>query len=156
MPKSVLTSRYQLVDDNDKYLREERQQPNEPIITSQPVGTGSSSSTASTCSTNSTSTSPSGSRACPESGRICNYAICPNECLGDKDGFSDNLEYTGISTPKGKNAVSGWPCVVVGAISQTWVSTAERILRTTVGEWDTKQHTDAGLNNDGPAATTKL
>jgi hypothetical protein len=72
------------------------------------------------------------------------------------DGFSDNLDYTGIPTPKGQSTVSGWPCVVVGAIPQTWVSTAERILRTTAGEWDTKQHTDAGLNNDGPAATTKL
>jgi hypothetical protein len=72
------------------------------------------------------------------------------------DGFSDNLDYTGIPTPKGQSTVSGWPCVVVGAVCETWVSTAKRILRTTAGEWDTKQHTDAGLNNDGPAATTKL
>ena len=74
----------------------------------------------------------------------------------DRDGFADNIDYTGIPIPKGQSTVSGWPCVVVGAIPETWVSTAERILRTTAGEWDTKQHTDAGLNNDGPAATTKL
>jgi hypothetical protein len=88
-----------------------------------------------------------------EKGRTRNEDGCPV-----KDGFSDNLEYTGIPIPipKGKNAVGGWPCVVVGAVCETWVSTAERILRTTVGEWDTKQHTDAGLNNDGSATTNGL
>jgi hypothetical protein len=77
---------------------------------------------------------------------------------GDKDGFADNIDYTGIPipTPKRKDTISGWPCVVVGAICETWISTTERILRTTVGEWDTKQHIDAGFDNDGPAATTKL
>jgi hypothetical protein len=77
---------------------------------------------------------------------------------GDKDGFADNIDYTGIPipTPQRKDAVSGWPCVVVGAVCETWTSASERILRTTASEWDTKQHTDAGLNNDGPAATTKL
>jgi hypothetical protein len=79
----------------------------------------------------------------------------------DHDGFSDNLDYTGIPTPtnpstKGKDAVSGWPCVVVGAICEAGATASERILRTTASEWDTEQHTDAGLNNDGPAATTKL
>jgi hypothetical protein len=78
---------------------------------------------------------------------------CPNH-----DGFSDNLDYTGIPIPtsKGKNAVSGWPCVVVGAVCETWTTAAERVLGTTASEWDTKQHTDAGLNNDGPAATNGL
>jgi hypothetical protein len=99
-----------------------------------------------------------GNKRCPDSGLICNDRVCPNECLGDKDGFADNIDYTGIPipTPKRESAVSGWPCVVVGAVCETWVSTAERILRTTVGEWDTKQHIDAGRNNDEPAATTKL
>jgi hypothetical protein len=99
-----------------------------------------------------------GNKRCPESGRICHESVCPNECLGDKDGFADNIDYTGIPvpTPQRKDTISGWPCVVVGAVCETWVSTAERILRTTVGEWDTKQHTDAGLDNDGPASTTKL
>jgi hypothetical protein len=77
---------------------------------------------------------------------------------GDKDGFADNIDYTGIPipTPQRKDAVSGWPCVVIGAVCETWTTASERILRTTAGEWDTEQHTDAGLNNDGPAATTKL
>jgi hypothetical protein len=99
-----------------------------------------------------------GNKRCPESGRICNESVCPNECLGDKDGFSDNLDYTGIPIPnsKGKNSVSGWPCVVVGAICETWTTATERILRTTASGWDTKQHTDAGLNNDGSVATKGL
>jgi hypothetical protein len=77
---------------------------------------------------------------------------------GDKDGFADNINYTGIPgpTPQRKDTLVGWPCVVVGAFSETWTTAAERVLRTTASEWDTKQHNDAGLNNDGPAATTKL
>jgi hypothetical protein len=76
----------------------------------------------------------------------------------NNDGFSDNLDYTGIPipAPKRESKKLGWPCVVVGAVCETWVTTTERILRTTAGEWDTEQHTNAGLNNDGPAATTKL
>jgi hypothetical protein len=77
---------------------------------------------------------------------------------GDKDGFADNIDYTGIPipTPQRESAKRGWPCVVVGAIPETWTTASERILRTTAGEWDTEQRTDAGLDNDGPAATTKL
>jgi hypothetical protein len=99
-----------------------------------------------------------GNKRCPDSGLICNDRVCPDECLGDKDGFADNIDYTGIPYPstKGKDAVSGWPCVVVGAICETWTTATERILRTTASGWDTEQHTDAGLNNDGPAATKGL
>jgi hypothetical protein len=97
-----------------------------------------------------------GNKRCPDSGLICNDRVCPNECLGDHDGFSDNLDYTGIPYPKGKNAVSGWPCVVVGAICETWTSAAKHVLRTTASEWNTECNTNAGLNNDGPAATTGL
>jgi hypothetical protein len=76
----------------------------------------------------------------------------------DHDGFSDNLDYTGIPIPstKGKNAVSGWPCVVVGAICETGTSAAECVSGSEHSGRDTEQHTDAGLNNDGPAATNGL
>jgi hypothetical protein len=99
-----------------------------------------------------------GNKRCPDSGLICNDRVCPNECLGDKDGFADNIDYTGIPipTPKRESAKRGWPCVVVGAVCETWTTTAERVLRTTASEWDTKQHTNAGLDNDGPAATNRL
>ncbi len=75
---------------------------------------------------------------------------------GDKDGFADNIDYTGIPTPKGKGAISGWPCVVVGSVPQTWVSTTERISRSEHSAGHTEQHTDAGLNNDGPVTTNGL
>jgi hypothetical protein len=99
-----------------------------------------------------------GNKRCPDSGRICNERSCPNECLGDHDGFSDNLEYTGIPIPttKGKDAVRGWPCVVVGAIPEAWDSTAECVSGREHRAGNTECNTDAGLNNDGPAATTKL
>jgi hypothetical protein len=71
-----------------------------------------------------------GNKICPESGKACNERSCPNECLGDQDGFADNIDYTGIPipAPKGKGAVSGWPCVVVGAVCETWTSATERIF----------------------------
>jgi hypothetical protein len=97
-----------------------------------------------------------GNKRCPDSGLICNDRVCPNECLGDKDGFSDNLDYTGIPYPKGKNAVSGWPCVVVGAICEAWTTASECVSRSEHSAGNTERHTNAGLNNDGAAATTKL
>ncbi len=76
----------------------------------------------------------------------------------DKDGFSDNLEYTGIPIPPAKreSKVSGWPCVVVGAVCETWTTTAECVPGSEHSGRDTKQRIDAGLNNDGPVATNGL
>jgi hypothetical protein len=75
----------------------------------------------------------------------------------NNDGFADNIDYTGIPIPtQRKDAVRGWPCVVVGAIPETWTTTAEHVLRTTASEWNTECITNAGLNNDGPATTTRL
>jgi hypothetical protein len=76
----------------------------------------------------------------------------------DHDGFSDNLDYTGIPYPstKGKDAVSGWPCIVVGAIPETWDSAGKCVSGLEHSEGHTERNTDAGLNNDGPVATTKL
>jgi hypothetical protein len=47
----------------------------------------------------------------------------------NQDGFADNIDYTGIPTPKGKDAISGWPCVVVGVVCETWTTAAECIPR---------------------------
>jgi hypothetical protein len=67
----------------------------------------------------------------------CNCAD-PNACaeLGndpdgnstntDHDGFADNIDYTGIPIPtKGQSKKLGWPCVVVGAVCETWVDSSE-------------------------------
>jgi hypothetical protein len=72
-----------------------------------------------------------GNKLCPDSGRICNDRDCPNECLGDKDGFADNIDYTGIPVPttKREGAKRGWPCVVVGAICEAWSSATECVSR---------------------------
>jgi hypothetical protein len=169
--RPVLTTRYRPVDDNDKHVREECNESNKPNIASQPV----ESNFEHICPNNPILTcncadpnacaelgndpdSQHGNKRCPESGRICHESVCPNKCLGDKDGFSDNLDYTGIPIPtsKGKDSISGWPCVVVGAICEAWTTATKHVLRTTASEWNTKQHTDAGLNNDGSATTKGL
>jgi hypothetical protein len=74
----------------------------------------------------------------------------------NKDGFADNIDYTGIPTPKGQDSISGWPCVVVGAVRETWDSTAECVSRREHSAGHTQQHTDTGLDNDGPATTNGL
>jgi hypothetical protein len=77
---------------------------------------------------------------------------------GDKDGFADNIDYTGIPipAPKRQDTLVGWPCVVVGAFSETWTTAAERVPGSEHSAGHTEQRTDAGFDNDGPAATTKL
>ena len=76
----------------------------------------------------------------------------------DNDGFSDNLDYTGtpIPAPQRKDTLVGWPCVVVGAFSETWTTASECVPGLEHSEGHTERNTDAGLDNDGPAATTKL
>lgn len=97
---------------------------------------------------------------CPESGKLCSVIDCPDGCKGDKhadnDGFADNIDYIGNPYPstKGKDAVSGWPCVVVGGFCETGTSPAERILRTTASEWDTERDTNAGQGDDGTFIST--
>jgi hypothetical protein len=171
MPKSILTSRYQLVDDNDKHLREERQQSDQPCFACEPSKSDESkfdhicpNNPILTCNctdpkycaelgSDPDGASAEAERTGTEEGRARSKDGSPNQ-----DGFADNIDYTGIPipSPQRKDAVGGWPCVVVGAVCETWTSATERILRTTASEWDTKQHTDAGLNNDGPVTTTGL
>jgi hypothetical protein len=86
-----------------------------------------------------------GNKRCPDSGRICNDRVCPNECLGDKD-----------VTAKREGKVSGWPCVVVGAICKAWATATECVSRGKHSAGDTEQRIDARLNNDGLAATKGL
>ena len=47
------------------------------------------------------------------------------------DGFADNIDYTGIPVPatKREGAKRGWPCVIVGAVCETWVDASECISR---------------------------
>jgi hypothetical protein len=156
------------VDDNDKYVREECNQPNEsnfasksdqskfdhicpnnPILTCNCTDPKYCSELGSDPDGTSTQTEGTGT----EEGRTRSEDGSPAQ-----DGFADNINYTGIPIPttKGKNAVGGWPCVVVGAVCETWTTTTERILRTTASGWDTEQYIDAGLNNDGSIAPKGL
>jgi hypothetical protein len=153
MPQPILTSRYKPVDDNDKYLQKVGKQSDKPCV----ACVAPESNFSHICPNN-----PILTCNCTDPKYCAELGNDPDSQYRDpdpnNDGFSDNLDYTGIPipAPKRESKKLGWPCVVVGAVCETWVTTTERILRTTAGEWDTEQHTDAGLNNDGPAATTKL
>jgi len=154
MPQPILTSHHKLMDDNGKYVREERQQSDQSCV----ACVAPESSFEHICPNNPILTcNCADPKFCAELGNDPDRQY-RDSADTNQDGFADNIDYTGIPipAPKGKDAVGGWPCVVVGAVCETWTSATERILRTTASEWDTKQHTDAGLNNDGPVTTNRL
>ena len=174
MPRSVRESSVATLGDYIRHLQEVNQQPDQSCFACEPSKPDQSkfdhicpNNPILTCNCTDPKycaelgadpDSQHGNKRCPESGRICHESVCPNECLGDKDGFADNIDYTGIPvpTPKRESSKRGWPCVVVGAIPETWSDASECVPRGEHSAGHTEQHTDAGLNNDGPAATTKL
>jgi hypothetical protein len=137
--RPIRESNVSTLGDYIRHLQEVNQQPDQPNVASQPV----ESSFDHICPNNPILTcncadpnacaelgndpdNIDGNKRCPDSGLICNDRVCPNECLGDKDGFADNIDYTGIPIPtKGQSKKLGWPCVVVGAICETWVDSSE-------------------------------
>jgi hypothetical protein len=96
-----------------------------------------------------------GNKQCPDSGKICNERVCPSgTCNGD--GFADNLEYAhigGIPVPKPEIKHAGWPCVVVGAVCETWLDPAEFVSSNTFPTTTTGRDADAG-QCDGPYVST--
>jgi hypothetical protein len=171
MPQSILTSRYKPVDDNDKHLQEVGKQPDQPCFACEPSESGQTpydhicpNNPILTCNCadpkycaelgsdpDGTSTKTEGTRA--EEGRTRSEDGSPAQ-----DGFSDNINYTGIPvpTPKRESAKRGWPCVVVGAIPETWIDASKCISGSEHSAGHIEQHTDAGLNNDGPVTTNGL
>jgi hypothetical protein len=153
VPRPVRESNVATLGDYIRHLQEVDKQPDKPCFACEPV----ESSFEHICPNNPILTcNCTDPKFCAELGNDPDrqYRDVPD---ADHDGFSDNLDYTGIPIPtQRKDAVRSWPCVVVGAVCETWTTASERILRTTASEWDTEQHIDAGLNNDGLAATTKL
>jgi hypothetical protein len=159
MPRPVRESNVATLGDYIRHLQEVDKQPDQSNVASQSV----ESSFEHICPNNPiltcNCTDPkfcaeqpdnNGWIKCPDSGKLCSVIDCPDGCKGD------NLEYVGNPYPKRQDSVGGWPCVVVGAVCETWVDTSECISRGEHSAGHTEQHTDAGLDNDGPAATTKL
>jgi hypothetical protein len=136
-----------------RYVQEINKQPDQPCVACEPI----ESSFSHICPNNPILTcNCTDPKFCAELGSNPDNIVDGNN--GDNDGFADNIDYTGIPipTPKRQSKVSGWPCVVVGAVCETWVSSSECVPGSEHSAGHTEQHTDAGLNNDGPVATTKL
>jgi hypothetical protein len=148
--RSIRESNVATLGDYIRHLQEVNQQPNQSCVACEPIESNFDHICPNNPILTCNCTDP---KFCAELG---NDPDRQHRNVPEQDGFSDNLEYTGIPIPKGKNAVSGWPCVVVGAVCETWTTTTEHVLRTTASEWYTQCNTDAGLNNDGPAATNGL
>jgi hypothetical protein len=150
MPRSVRESNVSTLGDYIRHLQKVDKQSNQPNVANQPV----ESSFQHICPNNTILTcNCTDPKFCAELGSDPDRQYRDPE---DGDGFSDNLDYTGIPIPKRKNAIRGWPCVVVGAVPETWITASECVSRREHSAGHTEQHTDAGLNNDGSAATTKL
>jgi hypothetical protein len=138
-----------------RHLQEIDKQPDQSNVANQPIESGFQHICPNNPILTCNCTDP---KFCAELGNDPDRQYRDPDPDGNKDGFADNIDYTGIPipTPNGKSAISGWPCVVVGAFCETWNTAAERVPGSEHSAGHTEQCTDAGLNNDGPAATTKL
>ena len=151
--RPIRESNVATLGDYIRHLQEVDKQPNQPCVACEPA----ESSFEHICPNNPILTcNCTDPKFCAELGNDPDRQYRDPD--GNKDGFSDNLDYTGIPIPttKGKDTLIGWPCVVVGAFSETWTTAAERVPRSEHSAGNTEQHTDAGPDNDGPATTTKL
>jgi hypothetical protein len=149
---SIRDTNVATLGDYIRHLQEVNQQPDQPCVACEPI----ESSFEHICPNNPILTcNCTDPKFCAELGSDPDGNSADNN---KHDGFSDNLDYTGIPipTPKGQSKVSGWPCVVVGAICETWTTAAECVPRGEHSAGHTEQRTDARLNNDGLAATTKF
>jgi hypothetical protein len=146
---SIRDSDVATLGDYIRHLQEVDKQSNQPNVANQPI----ESSFEHICPNNPILTcNCTDPKYCAELGNDPDG----NSANTKHDGFSDNLDYTGIPAPQRKNTLVGWPCVVVGAFSETWNTAAECVSGSEHSAGHTEQRTDAGLDNDGPAATTKL
>jgi hypothetical protein len=155
MPRSVRESNVSTLGDYIRHLQEVGKQPDQSCFACEPSKSDQSKF----------------DHICPNNPILTCNCTDPKFCAelgadpdnngtenGNKDGFADNIDYTGIPvpTPKRESEERGWPCVVVGAICETWSDASKCVSRGEHSAGHTKQHTDAGLDNDGPVATTKL
>jgi hypothetical protein len=157
MPRPVRESSVATLGDYIRHLQKVDKQSDKPCVACEPLESSQSTY----------------DHICPNNPILTCNCTDPKYCaeLGDdpdhqyrdptdsnQDGFADNIDYTGIPipTPKRQDSVGGWPCVVVGAVCETWVSSSECVSGSEHSAGHIEQHIDAGLNNDGPAATTKL
>lgn len=154
MSGSVRSTSFWAMGNDARYVQEINQQPDKPCVACQPI----ESSFEHICPNNPILTcNCTDPKFCAELGNDPDrqYRDIPD---ADHDGFSDNLDYTGIPipAPKGKDAISGWPCVVVGAIPETGFTTSECVSGREHSAGHTERNTDARFNNDGSASTTGL
>jgi hypothetical protein len=150
--ESVRNPSVATLGDYIRHLQEVNEQPDQPNVANQPIESGFQHICPNNPILTCNCTDP---KYCAELGSDPDHqhGNIPNT---NHDGFSDNIDYTGIPTAKGKSKISGWTCVVVGFIRKAWATASKRVFRTTASKRNTKQRIDARLNNDGLAATTKL
>jgi hypothetical protein len=127
MPRPVREPNVATLGDYIRHLQEVNQQPDQSNVAGQPVESNFE-------------------HICPNNPILTCNCVDPKFCAelgndpdrqyrdpdnGDKDGFADNIDYTGIPipTPKRESAKRGWPCVVVGAVCETWVDASECVSR---------------------------
>lgn len=151
MPRPIRTTDVRSLGDYIRYLQEVDKQSDQSCVACEPIKSGfehlcpnnpiltcncANPNTCAELGSDPDGNFVDGNKICPKSGKICNDRVCPNECL-------DELEYAGNPYPKRKSAVSGWPCVVVGALPETGFTTGECVSECEHSAGDTERHTDA-------------
>jgi hypothetical protein len=135
---SIRDTNVSTLGDYIRHLQEVNKQPDQPSVPSQPIESNFEhicpNNPILTCNCSDPnacaelgSDPDNGNRVCPDSGKLCHTDTCADKCLGD--GFADNINYTGIPPTKGESKVSGWPCVVIGAVCEARDNSTECISR---------------------------
>jgi hypothetical protein len=101
VPKPIRESNVATLGDYIRHLQEVDKQSYQPRESSKPAVSCKYCYDIGSDASGQQCTCVDGNKQCPDSGRVCNERDCPDECLGDHDGFADNIDYTGIPTPKG-------------------------------------------------------
>ena len=164
MPGPLRTTRYKPMDDNDRHVRQERNQPNQCTKSCEPCKSSEPNQPDCDGSHHANNTNNNCDRHKCKCFIPCSNTINNDtkQQLIDCAALTSKWESDTIQGPpiqlssKDKDAISGWPCVVIGAIQQTWVSTTKRILGTELSERDTKRNIDAPTDIHGTASGSVL
>jgi hypothetical protein len=126
VPRPVRESNVSTLGDYIRHLQEVNQQPDQPNVACEPVESNFDHICPNNPILTCNCTDP---KFCAELGNDPDHQYRDPDA--NKDGFADNIDYTGIPIPaaKGQSKKLGWPCVVVGAVCETWVDSAECVSR---------------------------
>ena len=145
LPQPIWHSSLRTLDDYIGRLQEVNEQPHQSYVACVPAqpSYANNSADCGSADTNSNVGEYSAFIKCPDSGKLCTRIDCPNGCKGDP-------------TAQGQSALSSGSGIVSGTVCEAGTTASQCISRSEHSAGNTECNTNAGHDNDGTAATTRL